>query len=87
MVGSGKTSIMIALTAFFNKLNGQKLKNSHKKIKLMFTCQLASVRTQVARLLYKNSLPFCIAKTKTIKRQDKNYLFPYFENYFIDGNE
>lgn len=68
MVGSGKTSIIIALATLIERINCGKSKN--KRVKLVFCCQIASVRTQVARFLYKNKIQFQIAYRKTIKRRE-----------------
>jgi len=71
MVGSGKTSIIIALATLIKRINYEKLaKNKNKRAKLVFCCQIASVRAQVARFLYKNKIQFQIAYRKTIKRRE-----------------
>lgn len=62
MIGTGKTTFIIALASYVQKLRmQQKGKNSKLNTQLIFTCSIEPVRHQVARMSYNQEIPFAIA--------------------------
>ena len=62
MIGTGKTSFVIALCEYINILrNQQKAKGSNPSLQLIFTCSVQPVRNQVCRMAYNKQIPFGMA--------------------------
>jgi hypothetical protein len=62
MIGSGKTTLSIALSEYVNSLRILRKANKEKSnLQLIFTCSVEPVRHQVCRMAYNQNIPFGIA--------------------------
>ena len=80
MIGSGKTSVVIALSEYVTILRKQQQKN----LQLIFTCSVQPVRNQVGKMAYNKQIPFGIAVVENNKvRIINNYSCRSDENRIL----
>lgn len=78
MIGSGKTSFVLAIAKLVSNINAN-IKERKDKLKVLYACEIDSVRIQLARLAYNREIKFGFTKKNVVKRGNKMYEFNEIE--------